>query len=600
MAAAKQRIGEYVLDQPLGAGAFGQVWRAVHHVWADRVVAVKIPTDPQYIRNLQRESAAVHGLHHPNIVRAIGFDPFADPPYLVTEYVPGRSLRALLDERGGRLPAGEAAGILRQVLAGLAHAHAAGMVHLDIKPENILIHERAAREGFDADGVVKVTDFGLGRAAKAATGSILYSASLAGEDAKVVGTLDYMAPEQRGGAAAALDARADLYACGVVLYEMLTGERPAGLAVPSDLNADIPPHLDEAFRRAYARHDRRFASAEEFAAALVGPADGPPGRAPIHAVQRSLLSAAFDRLAELHGARAALRPAKGKTTTSTGLLIAAGCAIVAALICLVAVASSGGHAARDGAGPFGVLLVVAAGLGVASTFVRRHEARQVADADGRLIEHARRMAAGFPGAFDAWGGEAVLRNQKGAQALADVFKQGGAAVPFPKAGTVADPSYATQPPAAGADDVPAAAPPRTPALVPPHAVRQAAQALLPSLLEQLGEAKAAAAEARKARTNVVTGFGVAIGILALATVVCGLLALIDLVEGFGPTRGGAASTLLPLAGVAILLLAIVTAFAWVGVGYHRRMVANLERRVGERAELVAAAFPGGAEPPREI
>jgi serine/threonine protein kinase len=103
--------------------------------------------------------------------------------------------------------------------------------------------------------------------AKVSADSIAMSASLGGEDGRrIAGTLDYMAPEQRSGAA--VDARADLYACGVILYEMLTGERPAGTEVPSDLNAAVPHFLDDVFRRAYARLDRRFASADEFVSAL--------------------------------------------------------------------------------------------------------------------------------------------------------------------------------------------------------------------------------------------------------------------------------------------------------------------------------------------
>ena len=266
MANANQRVGEYVLQERIAAGAFGEVWRAQHHVWSDQQVAVKIPTDPQYIRNLQHEGSAIHGLSHPNIVRAIGFDPYAETPYLAMEYVPGTSLRPLVANR--KLSPNEAIAVLRQVLAGLSHAHAAGIVHRDIKPENILVHERAFKDGFDAEGVIKVTDFGLGKAAVKAAESIAFSA--AGDtDAhrEIAGTLDYMAPEQRQGAN--VDGRADLYACGVVLYELLTGEKPAGTDLPSDINPKVPKHLDAAFKRSYARLDKRFASADEFGRALV-------------------------------------------------------------------------------------------------------------------------------------------------------------------------------------------------------------------------------------------------------------------------------------------------------------------------------------------
>jgi serine/threonine protein kinase len=265
MVQANQRIGEYVLQEKVGGGAFGEVWRAAHHVWLDQYVAVKIPTDPQYLRNLQSEGVAIHGLVHPNIVRAIGFDPYAPTPYLTMEYVPGSSLRPLIQKKA--LTTADAVAILRQILSGLKYAHEHGVIHRDIKPENILIHERAAKEGYAAEGVVKITDFGLGKAAGVAAGSIAYSASMnnpAGRD--IAGTLDYMAPEQRSGVE--VDGRADLYATGVVLYEMLTGERPAGTDLPSDVNKSVPKFMDDLFRRSYARLDKRFASADQFLAAL--------------------------------------------------------------------------------------------------------------------------------------------------------------------------------------------------------------------------------------------------------------------------------------------------------------------------------------------
>jgi len=264
-----QRISEYVLDAQVGAGTFGEVWRARHHVWTEQLVAIKIPTDPQYLRNLQREGAAIHGLSHPNIVRAIGFDPYADPPYLITEYVPGTNLRQLVQQRPS---IDDAVKIMQQVLAGLAYAHGQGVVHRDMKPENILIHECAARDGFHAPGAVKITDFGLGRAAaRTQIGSIAYSASM-NDDAgrEIAGTLEYMSPEQRGGGD--VTAQTDIYSCGVILYELLTGERPAGTDLPSESNPRVPAHLDDAFKRSYARLEKRFSSAGEFSQALVAPA----------------------------------------------------------------------------------------------------------------------------------------------------------------------------------------------------------------------------------------------------------------------------------------------------------------------------------------
>ncbi len=266
MAQTNQRVSEYVLDEAIGRGNFGEVWRAHHHVWTDQLVAIKVPTDPQYVRNLQREGVAVHGLAHPNIVRAIGFDPFAETPYLAMEYVPGTNLRTLIKLRSLTTP--DVIAIMQQVLAGLAYAHERGVIHRDVKPENILIHEQAKSAGYTAEGVVKVTDFGLGKAVNSTlVGSIAYSQSLSDSAGReIAGTLDYMPPEQRQGADP--DSRADLYACGVMLYEMITGEKPAGTEVPSDLVLSTPKKLDEAFRRSYARLEKRYTTAAEFADAL--------------------------------------------------------------------------------------------------------------------------------------------------------------------------------------------------------------------------------------------------------------------------------------------------------------------------------------------
>lgn len=291
MPTANQRISEYVLEQKIGGGTFGEVWRAHHHVWTDQMVAIKIPTDPQYVRNLQREGVAIHGLVHPNIVRAMGFDPYADPPYLTMEFIPGINLRVLIQTR--RPTPQDAVAIMKQVVAGLGYAHKQGLVHRDVKPENILVHERAFKDGFNAEGVIKVTDFGLGKAAAStvAAGSIAYSQSLNSPEGKnIAGTLDYMAPEARSGSD--VDGRTDLYACGVVLYELLTGERPAGTELPSDLNPNSPKFLDEVFRRSYSRLDKRYATAEDFARGLsiVGPPPipvGPPRVMPPPIVDRS-------------------------------------------------------------------------------------------------------------------------------------------------------------------------------------------------------------------------------------------------------------------------------------------------------------------------
>ncbi len=254
------RISEYVLEDKIGAGACGEVWRGRHHVWGEQVVAIKFPHDVQYIRDLQREGLVIKGLDHPNIVRAIGFDPYASPPYLVMEYIPGKSLRQLIREK--KVSLGDAQRIMSQILQGLEHAHSRGLIHRDLKPENVLVACDPDGKISGGDNIVKITDFGFGQRASNAPGSIAYSLSVQGDQAaRIVGTLDYMSPEQKTGEP--IDARSDLYACGVILFELLTGDRPSGTEAPGDLVPGVPEHLNDVFKRAYTRLDRRYQSVEE-------------------------------------------------------------------------------------------------------------------------------------------------------------------------------------------------------------------------------------------------------------------------------------------------------------------------------------------------
>jgi serine/threonine protein kinase len=260
------RISNYLLEARIGSGSFGEVWRARHHVFGDKV-AVKIPTDPQYVRNLQREGVVIHGLRHPNIVRAIDLDPYATPAYLVMEYIDGPSLRAVIDELRGAFPIAAAVSILRGILRALGAAHENGLIHRDIKPANVLLQHPRENVADISEQAVKVTDFGLGAVGGQTTQSMVQSGSFLTEEGRsIAGTLAYMSPEQRD--SGKLDGRSDLYSCGIVLFEMLTGERPQGSDLPSAVRRGVPPFLDEAFRRSYTRLDRRFASAAEMLAAL--------------------------------------------------------------------------------------------------------------------------------------------------------------------------------------------------------------------------------------------------------------------------------------------------------------------------------------------
>jgi serine/threonine-protein kinase len=222
----------------------------------DRQVALKVmhaelARDADFVSRFIGEAKSVARLSHPNIVAV--FDQGSDGQYLylAMEYVPGRTLRALLRERGS-LPWGEALEVMDPILAGLAAAHQAGIVHRDVKPENVLLA---------ADGRVKVVDFGLARA-QATAGT-----TRAG---MIIGTVAYIAPEQVTGGVT--DFRTDVYAAGVVAFEMLTGSQPhtgnSPLAVAyQHVNADvpavdeyvagIPPALGQLVRAATSRDPQR-------------------------------------------------------------------------------------------------------------------------------------------------------------------------------------------------------------------------------------------------------------------------------------------------------------------------------------------------------
>jgi beta-lactam-binding protein with PASTA domain len=234
----------------------------------DRQVALKVmhaelARDAEFITRFIGEAKSVARLSHPNIVAV--FDQGSDGQYLylAMEYVPGRTLRSLLRERGPLRP-DAALNIMDPILSGLAAAHAAGIVHRDVKPENVLL---------TADGRVKVVDFGLARA-QAATGNT--RAGL------VIGTVAYIAPEQVTGQVT--DVRTDVYAAGVLLFELLTGRQPhtgdsplsiaykhvnADVPAPSEWVAGIPPTVDRLVWAATSRDpQRRPANAAAFLRAV--------------------------------------------------------------------------------------------------------------------------------------------------------------------------------------------------------------------------------------------------------------------------------------------------------------------------------------------
>lgn len=256
-----QLVGEYILDRKLGAGGFGEVWLGIHNVWRHRQVAVKIPTNPDHIRQLKNEGI-VHGdltrLQSPHLVKVLGLNLQSTPPYMLMEYIDGRDLRQHLNQTE-RLSLKEASEILRQMILALEVSHAAGVVHGDIKPENILL---------SSDGLAKLTDFNLCRVQDWRQSLELSVDSSTEEIARWAGTFLYMSPEQRKGES--LDCRSDFYSLALVLFEMLTGELPQPGDKLGDFREDIPPYIEELFRRCFTRLERRIADASEMLSLLSG------------------------------------------------------------------------------------------------------------------------------------------------------------------------------------------------------------------------------------------------------------------------------------------------------------------------------------------
>ncbi len=300
----------------------------------DRTVALKVAhaelaDDPEFVRRFAGEARSVARLSSPNVVAVYDQNSDAGVLYLVMEYVPGRTLRELLRERG-RLSPREALDVISGVLAGLAAAHQAGIVHRDVKPENVLL----------GDGnTIKVADFGLARATSRASHT---------RTGMLIGTAAYLAPEQVSRSVS--DARTDVYAAGVMLYELLTGAQPhtgeTPLAVahkhvsdpvpaPSSAVPGLPPSLDALVALATSRDpDLRPADAGQFLRAIAdvrrgipigGAGAAPAGPQPPPPLPAALLAATIPPGAALPAApAAALPPAAPPAAAPPGSPAAAG------------------------------------------------------------------------------------------------------------------------------------------------------------------------------------------------------------------------------------------------------------------------------------
>ena len=269
-----QLTGRYRLVEPLASGGMGTVWSA-HDETLDRPVAVKLlsesaAADAELRERFLREGRFAAQLAHANVVAVYDTGEQDGRPYIVMECVDGESLAEVVRRRGP-LPSEDVVELGGQACAGLEHAHARGLVHRDVKPQNLLLRD---------DGTLKVADFGIARSGGGGT-TITQAGTL-------LGTAAYMAPEVVQGEPAT--AASDVYSVGAVLYELVTGEPPrrattiADLAQddgepvrpPSQLGVSVPAPLETTILRCLAREPaRRPASARELAHELEARADAP-------------------------------------------------------------------------------------------------------------------------------------------------------------------------------------------------------------------------------------------------------------------------------------------------------------------------------------
>lgn len=271
-------IGDrYRIVERIGVGGMGTVYRAEHTMMRrDLAIKVLLPDlggKDEFARRFVREAESASRLTHPNIITVTDFGRTADGLlFLVMEYLAGQSLTSVI--RQGPVPLPRALAIIRQILAALRHAHAGGVVHRDLKPDNIMLIHRDGR-----DDVVKILDFGIAKVSEPSSGEEALT-----QAGVVFGTPEYLSPEQALGET--VDARADIYAAGVILFEMLTGRRPYDakekvriismhLSHPlprmRDVNPDVlvPAPLEELVLQALEKNrDHRFSSAAAFMTAL--------------------------------------------------------------------------------------------------------------------------------------------------------------------------------------------------------------------------------------------------------------------------------------------------------------------------------------------
>jgi tRNA A-37 threonylcarbamoyl transferase component Bud32 len=334
--------GRYEVDKLVGRGGMSSVFKA-HDTLLERDVALKVLhehhlEDKEYVERFQREARIVAQLSHPNIVTVIDRGEADGRPFIVFEYVDGQTLDRMVSRRGA-LPIDEALEIAIASARGLAFAHRHGLVHRDVKPQNILLN---------GDREPKVTDFGIARSLDVQKGVT--------QTGTVLGTSNYIAPEQASGDGASV--QSDVYSLGVVLFELLTGDVPfegenfVTVAMKhinepapsvSERRRDVPPRLAAAVSRALAKNPRdRFPSMESFAAEL-------------EACLAELGSGGSDSMHTVVNARAATpvrRRMRARRRFAPGPLLVSLLALAAlALIVVAAVAVHRDHSVLPGVSP---------------------------------------------------------------------------------------------------------------------------------------------------------------------------------------------------------------------------------------------------------
>ena len=283
--------GKFLVEKFLGGGAMGAVYKA-YQKSIEKHVAIKVlhkefVVEPTFVSRFEREAKAASLLDHINLMRVIDYGREPDGVcYIAMELLEGRTLFQVLKE-DGRLSNERLAGLVRQTLAGLAVAHEMGIIHRDLKPENIVVLEKSDDDGKRAE-VVKVCDFGMAKLVtpdadkEGGQAEAPLSSEKLTSHGVVVGTPDYMSPEQ--GRGERLDIRSDLYAVGVILYQMLTGRLPFSAETPiatllrhvideptppSEIDPDVHSGLESICLRALAkRREDRFQTAREMRAEI--------------------------------------------------------------------------------------------------------------------------------------------------------------------------------------------------------------------------------------------------------------------------------------------------------------------------------------------